>query len=301
VAGVLQHIEEAGVHSGDSACSLPPYSLPADIIAEIERQAEALAHALKVKGLMNIQFAVKNGEVYLIEVNPRASRTVPFVAKAIGSPIAKYASRVMAGEMLRDMPTVDRHIDHIAVKEAVFPWARFPGVDPVLSPEMKSTGEVMGIDRDFATAFAKSQLGAGVTLPQGGTVFVSVKDSDKPVILPGVRILADLGFVIIATGGTADYLAEQGIAVERVNKVAQGRPHIVDRILDGNVTLVFNTTEGWQSLKDSASIRASAVAQKVPYFTTAPASVAAAQAIQAMRGQSLEVRPLQAYYSHSHN
>lgn len=301
VAGVLQHIEEAGVHSGDSACSLPPYSLPADIIAEIERQAEALAHALKVKGLMNIQFAVKNGEVYLIEVNPRASRTVPFVAKAIGAPIAKYASRVMAGEMLRDMPTVNRHIDHIAVKEAVFPWARFPGVDPVLSPEMKSTGEVMGIDRDFATAFAKSQLGAGVTLPQGGTVFVSVKDSDKAVILPGVRILSDLGFAIIATGGTADYLAERGIAVERVNKVAQGRPHIVDRILDGKVTLVFNTTEGWQSLKDSASIRASAVAQKVPYFTTAPASVAAAQAIEAMRGHSLEVRPLQAYYSPSHN
>ncbi|MCH4892696.1 MULTISPECIES: carbamoyl-phosphate synthase large subunit [unclassified Sphingomonas] len=299
VAGVLQHIEEAGVHSGDSACSIPPHSLSPQIVAEIERQADALARALSVRGLMNIQFAVKDGEVYLIEVNPRASRTVPFVAKAIGAPIAKYASRVMAGEKLRDLPPIDRHIDHIAVKEAVFPWGRFPGIDPVLSPEMKSTGEVMGIDRDFATAFAKAQLGAGVTLPQSGTLFVSVKNSDKDVILPGVRLLADHGFTIIATSGTADFLAAQGIAVERVNKVAQGRPHIVDRILDRDVALIFNTTEGWQSLKDSASIRRSALAQKVPYFTTAPASVAAARAIVALSRQSLEVRPLQSYYSPS--
>jgi carbamoyl-phosphate synthase large subunit len=297
VAGVLQHIEEAGVHSGDSACSIPPYSLSAEIVAEIERQADALARALKVKGLMNIQFAVKDGEVYLIEVNPRASRTVPFVAKAIGAPIAKIAARVMAGEKLKDLPKIDRDIDHIAVKEAVFPWARFPGVDPVLSPEMKSTGEVMGIDSDFATAFAKSQLGAGTVLPSSGTLFVSVKDSDKPVILPGVQILAGLGFKIIATGGTAAYLEAQGIAVERVNKVAQGRPHIVDRIQDGDVALIFNTTEGWQSLKDSASIRATAMAQKIPYFTTAPASVATARAIEALGRQSLDVRPLQDYYS----
>lgn len=297
VAGVLQHIEEAGVHSGDSACSIPPYSLSAGIVAEIERQADALARALKVKGLMNIQFAVKDGEVYLIEVNPRASRTVPFVAKAIGAPIAKIAARVMAGEKLKDLPRIDRDIDHIAVKEAVFPWARFPGVDPVLSPEMKSTGEVMGIDSDFATAFAKSQLGAGTVLPSSGTLFVSVKDSDKPVVLPGVQILAGLGFRIIATGGTADYLEKQGIAVERVNKVAQGRPHIVDRIQDGDVALIFNTTEGWQSLKDSASIRATAMAQKIPYFTTAPASVATARAIEALGRQSLDVRPLQDYYS----
>lgn len=297
VAGVLQHIEEAGVHSGDSACSIPPYSLSAGIVAEIERQADALARALKVKGLMNIQFAVKDGEVYLIEVNPRASRTVPFVAKAIGAPIAKIAARVMAGEKLKDLPKIDRDIDHIAVKEAVFPWARFPGVDPVLSPEMKSTGEVMGIDSDFATAFAKSQLGAGTVLPSSGTLFVSVKDSDKPVVLPGVQILAGLGFRIIATGGTADYLEKQGIAVERVNKVAQGRPHIVDRIQDGDVALIFNTTEGWQSLKDSASIRATAMAQKIPYFTTAPASVATARAIEALGRQSLDVRPLQDYYS----
>ena len=301
VAGVLQHIEEAGVHSGDSACSIPPYSLSAELIAEIERQTVALAKALSVKGLMNIQFAVKDGQVYLIEVNPRASRTVPFVAKAIGVPVAKIASRVMAGEMLADLPPIDRNIDHIAVKEAVFPWGRFPGVDPVLSPEMKSTGEVMGIDSDFATAFAKSQLGAGITLPTGGTVFVSVKDSDKAVILPGARLLVELGFAIVATAGTADYLAEHGVPVERVNKVAQGRPHIVDRILDGDIALIFNTTEGWQSLRDSESIRASAVAQKVPYFTTASASVATAQAIEALSRRSLEVRPLQAYYSRPHN
>jgi carbamoyl-phosphate synthase large subunit len=301
VAGVLQHIEEAGVHSGDSACSLPPYSLPAQIIAEIERQADVLARALSVRGLMNIQFAVKDGVVYLIEVNPRASRTVPFVAKAIGTPIAKIASRVMAGEKLKDLPKIDRNaISHIAVKEAVFPFARFPGVDPVLSPEMKSTGEVMGIDSDFATAFAKAQIGAGTMLPTGGTVFVSVKDSDKPVILPAVRKMAAMGFTIIATGGTAVYLAEQGIAVETVNKVAEGRPHIVDKITDGDVQLIFNTTEGWQSLKDSKAIRTSALRAKIASFTTAAASVAAADAIEALRGRALEVRALQSYYPLSH-
>lgn len=297
VAGVLQHIEEAGVHSGDSACSIPPYSLPAEIVAEIERQTDALARALKVKGLMNIQFAVKDGEVYLIEVNPRASRTVPFVAKAIGIPVAKIASRVMAGEMLADLPKIDRDIDYIAVKEAVFPFNKFPGVDPVLSPEMKSTGEVMGIDMDFATSFAKAQLGAGTVLPGTGRLFVSVKDTDKPVVLPGVRLLAELGFTIVATGGTADYLANEGIRVERVNKVAQGRPHIVDRILDGDIALIFNTTEGWQSLKDSSDIRRSALNLKIPYFTTAQASVAAARAIEALSRHSLDVRPLQDFYA----
>ena len=301
VAGVLQHIEEAGVHSGDSACSLPPYSLSADVIAEIERQTDVLARALSVRGLMNIQLAVKEGVVYLIEVNPRASRTVPFVAKAIGTPIAKIASRVMAGEKLRDLPRIDRNaIDHIAVKEAVFPFARFPGVDPVLSPEMKSTGEVMGIDSDFATAFAKAQIGAGTVLPTEGTVFVSVKDSDKPVVLPAVQKLSVMGFTIIATGGTAKYLEEQGIAIERVNKVAEGRPHIVDRITDGDVQLIFNTTEGWQSLKDSKAIRTSALRAKIASFTTAAASVAAADAIEALRGRALEVRALQSYYPQSH-
>ena len=296
VAGVLQHIEEAGIHSGDSACTLPPYNLPAEIVAEMERQAVLLAQALKVRGLMNIQFAIKDGEVYLIEVNPRASRTVPFVAKAVGQPVAKYAARVMAGERLADLPEIRRDIDYMAVKEAVFPFARFPGVDPVLSPEMKSTGEVMGIDGNFAVAFATAQLGAGTRLPLGGTLFVSVKDTDKPVVLPGVRKLAALGFRIVATGGTARYLEEQGVAVEQVNKVAEGRPHIVDRIIDGEIALIFNTTEGWQSHKDSQSIRASALNGKIPYFTTATASVAAAEAIEALRSAELEVQSLQDYY-----
>ncbi len=300
VAGVLQHIEEAGVHSGDSACSIPPYSLPAEIIAEIERQTELLARGLNVRGLMNVQFAVKDGQVYLIEVNPRASRTVPFVAKAVGSPVAKIASRVMAGEKLANLPSINRDIDYIAVKEAVFPFARFPGVDPVLSPEMKSTGEVMGIDDDFPTAFAKSQLGAGAPLPDNGTVFISVKDGDKAHILPAAQKLQELGWDIIATTGTAAYLASCGLKVETVNKVAQGRPHIVDRIIDGGVQMIFNTTEGWQSLKDSQSIRQAALSAKVAIFTTAPAAVAAAHAIEATRGQILEVRSLQSYYSTSH-
>ena len=297
VAGVMQHIEEAGIHSGDSACTLPPYNLAPEIVAEMERQAEALAFALGVRGLMNIQFAVKGDDVYLIEVNPRASRTVPFVAKAIGQPVAKIAARVMAGEKLDSFPPFKRDLPYMAVKEAVFPFARFPGVDPVLSPEMKSTGEVMGIDGDFATAFAKSQLGAGTLLPQQGVIFVSVKDGDKPVILPAVQKLVALGFTIIATGGTQRYLADAGVPVEMVNKVAEGRPHIVDRIVDGDIAMIFNTTEGWQSLKDSQSIRASALHAKVPYFTTAAASCAVAEAIAALRGAKLEVRSLQAYYS----
>ncbi|WP_411290708.1 carbamoyl-phosphate synthase large subunit [Sphingorhabdus sp.] len=296
VAGILQHIEEAGVHSGDSACTIPPYSLPADIIAEIRRQTELLAVNLHVRGLMNIQFAVKDNEVYLIEVNPRASRTVPFVAKAIGAPIAKIAARVMAGEKLKDLPPVNIDIDYIAVKEAVFPFDRFPGVDPVLSPEMKSTGEVMGIDRDFATAFAKSQIGARMPPPMSGKLFVSVKDTDKPVIVPAVRQAIECGFTVCATGGTADYLLAQGIQVERVNKVAQGRPHIVDKIKDGDIQLIFNTTEGWQSLKDSEEIRRSALVGKVSQYTTAAGSVAVAQAIAALQQRQLEVRPLQDYY-----
>jgi len=298
VAGVMEHIEEAGVHSGDSACSLPPHSLSAETVVELERQTRLLALALGVRGLCNIQFAVKDGAVYLIEVNPRASRTVPFVAKATGVPVAKIAARIMAGERLsellpRGMP---RHA-HISVKESVFPFARFPGTDPVLGPEMKSTGEVMGIAGDFPTAFAKACIGGGIALPDGGRVFVSVKDSDKPAIVPAARLLCHLGFEIVATGGTAEYLAEQSLPVTRVNKVAQGRPHIVDMIKDGGVALVFNTTEGAQSLRDSQSIRASAVAGRVPYFTTASASAAAARAIAALREHALEVKPLQAYTS----
>ena len=301
VAGVLQHIEEAGVHSGDSACAIPPHSLSREVVREIERQTRELALALKVKGLMNVQFAVQGDDVFLIEVNPRASRTVPFVAKAIGRPVAKIAARVMAGEPLADFGEIGRPIDYVAVKESVFPFARFPGTDPVLGPEMKSTGEVMGIDKDFDIAFAKALLGAGMALPDGGTAFVSVKDADKDNIVPAVAKLVELGFSIIATGGTAAHLAGKGLPVELVNKVAQGRPHIVDRLLDGDVDLVFNTTEGWQSLKDSHSIRTTALNRKVPYFTTAAASLAAARSIEAVRGHALEVASLQSYYSASGN
>ncbi|QZD95516.1 carbamoyl-phosphate synthase large subunit [Qipengyuania gelatinilytica] len=297
IAGVMQHIEEAGVHSGDSACTLPPYSLPDEIVEEMERQATALAQALDVRGLMNVQFAVKDGEVYLIEVNPRASRTVPFVAKAIGQPVAKVAARVMAGEPLSNFEPFNLRPDHMAVKEAVFPFARFPGADPVLSPEMKSTGEVMGIDRSFPAAFYKSQLGAGMRLPTEGTVFVSVKDSDKEVILPAVRTILEQGFKVIATGGTQRFLSEQGLDVERVNKVAEGRPHIVDAIIDGEVALIFNSTEGWQSLLDSKSIREAALEKKLPYYTTAAGSLAAARAIAEVSTEQLEVRSLQDYYS----
>jgi carbamoyl-phosphate synthase large subunit len=297
VAGVLEHIEEAGVHSGDSACSIPPHSLEPQIVAEIERQTRELALALKVRGLMNVQFAVKDGQVYLIEVNPRASRTVPFTAKATGVPVAKLAARVMAGEPMSSLPSMRRTLNYVAVKESVFPFARFPGTDPVLGPEMKSTGEVMGIDREFDTAFAKSLFGAGVIVPQSGTLFVSVKNSDKDLVVPAAEQMIALGFSVIATGGTCDHLQARGLPVERVNKVAQGRPHIVDRIVDGGVQLIFNTTEGWQSLKDSQSIRATALNRKVPYFTTVSASAAVARAIGASRGRSLEVRSLQSYYS----
>ena len=301
VAGVMQHIEEAGVHSGDSACAIPPHSLPDAVVGEIERQTAALARALNVKGLMNVQFAVQGEDVYLIEVNPRASRTVPFVAKAIGRPVAKIAARVMTGEKLSEFAPIDRRIPYIAVKQPVFPFVRFPGSDPVLGPEMRSTGEVMGIDRDFDTAFSKALLAGGIHLPQSGTVFVSVKDGDKQHIVPAVEAMVELGFSIIATGGTAEYLSEAGLPVSPVNKVAQGRPHIVDRIRDGDVQLVFNTTEGWQSLKDSHSIRATALQRKVPYFTTAAASLAVARSLGTLKGRALEVHSLQSYYSASVN
>jgi len=248
---------------------------------------------------MNVQFAVKDGEVYLIEVNPRASRTVPFVAKAIGRPVAKIAALVMAGEPLASLGEIPHGLAYVAVKESVFPFARFPGTDPVLGPEMKSTGEVMGIARDFDVAFAKALIGAGMALPQGGTAFVSVKDADKDNIVPAVEKMVELGFRVIATAGTAAHLAANGLPVELVNKVAQGRPHIVDRLLDGDVDVVFNTTEGWQSLKDSHSIRTTALQKKVPYFTTAAGSLAAARAIEALRGRALEVASLQSYYSGS--
>ncbi len=302
VAGVMQHIEEAGVHSGDSACSLPPHSLAPDTVAEIERQTEALARALGVVGLMNAQFAVTHGpegdRIYILEVNPRASRTVPFVAKATGVPVAKIAARLMAGEPLAVFPRPDTG-GHIAVKEAVFPFARFPGVDTVLGPEMKSTGEVMGIDTDFARAFAKAQLGAGVTLPGGGTAFVSVRDSDKAGAVEVARMLAASGFRLIATGGTACALRAEGLEVHAVKKVLEGRPHIVDAIKSGEVQLVVNTTEGAAALRDSYSLRRETLNRRVPYFTTLAGAHAAARAIAAVEAARLEVAPLQSYFDGS--
>jgi carbamoyl-phosphate synthase large subunit len=309
VAGVMEHIEEAGVHSGDSACSLPPFSLRPETIAELKRQTEAMAFALGVRGLMNVQFAIEephsaSPRIFVLEVNPRASRTVPFVAKTIGHPLAGIAARVMAGETLASFGLVDATYDHVAVKEAVFPFARFAGVDTVLGPEMRSTGEVMGLDwrREgegpgpaFARAFAKSQLGGGTVLPASGAVFVSVKDTDKPWIVEPVRLLLAQGFKVLATGGTATYLADQGLAVERVRKVLEGRPHIVDAMKNGGVQLVFNTTEGKQSLADSYEIRRSALMMKIPYFTTSAGALAASQAITAMANGPLDVRPLQSY------
>jgi carbamoyl-phosphate synthase large subunit len=295
VAGILEHIEEAGVHSGDSACSMPPFSLSDDIIAELEKQTAAMALALGVVGLMNVQFAIKDDVIYVIEVNPRASRTVPFVAKVLGAPVAGIASRVMAGEKLKDFNLSKRKYDHIAVKEAVFPFARFPGVDTILGPEMRSTGEVMGLDRSFGVAFAKSQIGGGTTVPKEGTAFISVKDSDKDRIVAPARQLIEMGFKIVATSGTARFLEEQGVAVERINKVLEGRPHIVDAITNGQVQLVFNTTEGAQALADSASLRRAALQNKVPYYTTLSGAIAATKAIAAMRGDELHVASLQSY------
>ncbi|MEJ0060876.1 MAG: carbamoyl-phosphate synthase large subunit [Terricaulis sp.] len=296
VAGVMEHIEEAGVHSGDSACALPPYSLPAELIARIEDQTRQLALALEVRGLINIQFAVKDGEIYLLEANPRASRTAPFVAKAIGLPIAAAAAKVMAGATLKSLGLKHSKHAHIAVKEAVFPFARFPGVDPILGPEMRSTGEVMGLDTDFAAAFAKSQIAAGSTLPVAGCVFISVKATDKDAMIPAARDLIELGFRVLATGGTATHLAAAGLTVEAVNKVAEGRPHVVDAMKNGEVHLVFNTTEGAQSYRDSYSIRRTALAQNIPYYTTVSGAKAAIQAIRRIKtGAPLGVRALQTY------
>lgn len=296
VAGVMEHIEEAGIHSGDSACTLPPYSLAPEIIADIKQQTEALARALKVVGLMNIQYAVKDGVVYILEVNPRASRTVPFVAKAIGVPLAKIASRVMAGEKLASFNLHENKVDHIAVKEAVFPFARFPGVDIILGPEMKSTGEVMGIDHDFGTAFAKAQIAAGTILPLQGSVFISVRDSDKSALVDAARRLIAMGFGLVGTTGTARFFEEHGIAVSRVNKVMEGRPHVVDAMKNGDIQLVFNTSEGAASIRDSFDLRRTALMNKIPYFTTVAGAKAAVRAIEALRGGSLAVSPLQAYF-----
>jgi carbamoyl-phosphate synthase large subunit len=296
VAGVMEHIEEAGVHSGDSACALPPYSLSKKLIDEIEAQTKKLALALDVRGLINIQFAVKDDEIFILEANPRASRTAPFVAKAINRPIAAAAAKVMAGVKLKELKLDRPSKKHVAVKEAVFPFARFPGVDPVLGPEMRSTGEVMGLDESFVAAFAKSQIASGINLPVEGCCFISVKNADKPAMIPVAKDLIALGFKVMATGGTADYLIEQGLAVQKINKVAEGRPHIVDAMKNGEVQLLFNTTEGAQSHRDSQSIRRTALVQNIPYYTTVSGARAAIQAIRLLKsGAPLGVRALQAY------
>ena len=309
IAGVMEHIEEAGVHSGDSACVIPPYSLSGPVVTEIRTATEAMARELNVKGLMNVQFAVKieDGQpiVYVLEVNPRASRTVPFVAKATGVPIAKIAARLMAGELLagfglgRTGAAMAPAHSHVAIKEAVFPFARFPGVDTILGPEMKSTGEVMGLDKDFGHAFAKSQLGGGTKVPVSGRVFISVRDRDKASVIDLARRLSQLGFEIVATRGTARALEDQEVPVRSINKVLEGRPHIVDAMANNEIHLVFNTTEGVRSIADSYSLRRTALTQSIPYYTTIAGARAALMAIEAMSTGGLEVAPLQSYFNTS--
>ena len=317
VAGIMEHIEEAGVHSGDSACCLPPHTLDAAKIEELKRQSREMAKALNVVGLMNVQFAIKDGTIYVLEVNPRASRTVPFVAKATDSAIASIAARLMAGEPMSNFPArapypadvgpetdlpfadpltlADPNTPWFSVKEAVLPFARFPGVDTLLGPEMRSTGEVMGWDRNFARAFLKAQMGAGTQLPTTGLVFISVKDADKTAALAdAARDLVAMGFSLIATGGTADYLAKAGVDAARVNKVYEGRPNIVDRLKNGEIVMVLNTTEGGQAIADSREIRAVALNDKIPYFTTAAGSIAAVAAIKSRGEGEVGVRALQA-------
>ena len=293
----MEHIEEAGVHSGDSACSLPPHSISREITQEIMRQTKALAKELGVVGLMNVQFAVKRGEIFLLEVNPRASRTVPFVSKAIGIPLAKLAAKVMVGRKLADLGfTEDVVPDHISVKEAVFPFIKFPGVDTLLGPEMKSTGEVMGIDSKFGRAFAKSQIAAGMMLPKEGKVFISVRDADKAGVLGPARMLSECGFRIAATRGTADFLGRNGIPAEPVLKINEGRPHVADLIKNGEISLVINTPLGAQSKADSYYIRRTALVYNIPYVTTLAAAKAVAHAILHLIEEDLSVKSLQEYH-----
>jgi len=295
IAGVMEHIEEAGIHSGDSACSLPPQTLHPNVLKKIHQQTRELAFSLNVIGLMNVQFAIKNDEVFLLEVNPRGSRTVPFVAKSTGNQIAKIAAKIMSGEKLSSMKTLTSKQKHVAVKEAVFPFARFPGVDVFLGPEMKSTGEVMGIDKDFGIAFAKSQLAAGVKLPTAGTVFISVKDSDKRAFVEICNILIGSGFKILATEGTTKYLNIAGIAAKRVNKVLEGRPHAVDAMLSGQIDLIFNTAQGVASIRDSLSLRQTALTNNIPYYTTVSGSRAAVAAIVALQKIKISAKSIQDY------
>ncbi|MDW7758248.1 MAG: carbamoyl phosphate synthase large subunit, partial [Desulfuromonadales bacterium] len=297
IGGIMQHIEEAGIHSGDSACALPPFSLAPETLEEIRRQTVELALELNVVGLMNIQYAIKGQTIYLLEVNPRASRTVPFVSKATGRPLAQIAARIMAGKSLQELGVSGEIVpQHTAVKESVFPFVKFPGVDTLLGPEMKSTGEVMGLDMDFGKAFAKAQLAAGVKLPLEGKVFISVKDADKKGILEAARKLVSAGFELVATAGTASFLQEKDIPVQRINKVKEGRPHCVDAIKSHEIAMVFNTTFGAQSVADSYSIRRSSLMYNVAYYTTVAGMIAAVDGILAMKRETLDVKPLQEYH-----
>ena len=295
IAGILEHIEEAGVHSGDSACSIPPFSLKKEILKELESQVKLLAQGLNVIGLMNTQFAIKEDKIFILEVNPRASRTVPFIAKVLGKPLAKIATKIMLGSKINTMNLEEANINHFAIKEAVFPFKRFTGVDTILGPEMRSTGEVMGIDKDFGMAFAKSQIGSGSKIPTGGSVFVSVKDTDKDKILRPVSELISLGFEIYATDGTAEFFNKNNIKAEKINKVLQGSPHIVEMISEKKISLVFNTTETPQAIKDSKSIRRSALESETPYYTTVSGANAAVMAIKAIRNNEMTVKTIQSF------
>jgi carbamoyl-phosphate synthase large subunit len=297
VIGVMEHIEEAGIHSGDSACALPPYSLPPAIVATLKQQTKALAAALRVRGLMNVQYAVKDGEIYIIEVNPRASRTVPFVSKATGVSWAKIAAKVMAGKSLSELGAVEQPDPaHTSVKESVFPFSKFPGVDVILGPEMRSTGEVMGIDRDFPLAFAKSQIAAGSVLPTKGTVFVSVRREDKEAIIPVARILVDLGFSLVATPGTLAVLAQNDVPASLITKLGQGRPNIQDYIKNGKIQLIINTPTKKGPQTDEGKIRGMALMNRIPIVTTLTGASAAARAIAALQKEDWTVRPLQEYF-----
>jgi len=298
VIGVMEHIEEAGIHSGDSACALPPYSLPPEIVKRLKEQTRALARALRVRGLMNVQYAIKDSEIYVIEVNPRASRTVPFVSKATGISWAKMAAKVMAGKSLAELGAKEQpDPKHTSVKESVFPFAKFPGVDVILGPEMRSTGEVMGIDQNFPMAFAKSQIAAGTVLPTKGTVFISVRDGDKDAIVGAAKMLADAGFEILATQGTHSVLVKNDVPATRIAKLSEGRPNISDYIKNKKVHLLINTPTKKGPHTDEGKIRSLAVLNKVPIVTTITGANAAARAIQAMQQTDWGVRPLQEYFA----
>lgn len=297
IGGIMEHIEEAGVHSGDSACSLPPVSISKKIVDEIKRQTKLLALALKVKGLINIQFAIKDDEIYILEVNPRASRTIPFVSKAIGVPLAKLATKVMTGMTLGELNfTKEIKPGYFSVKEAVFPFLKFPGIDTVLGPEMLSTGEVMGIDDDFGIAFAKSQIAAGNDLPMSGNVLFSIKDDDKKKAVELARQMYEMGFRIVATKGTCLEFINNNIPSEFVLKMSEGRPNVVDWIINGKIDLIINTTTGAQSVGDSFSIRRTALDRQIPYVTTIRAAAAVVKAVETMKGRKIGVKSIQRFY-----